>query len=318
MTKKRMSLVAIILAGLKERSVYFQINLSMSSRYQSFHSCRASALHRRTREYRVAGSECNEYHRTADSPGAGAPRSPRPTLCAPEPPPVPEGEPTETADSFDEDESSFGCGVDWQPNRASVGRRTRVPSLRASADVPPSFSLSLCLSFSRRPPSGAHPARTRGITGTRVPNVEDVSSRSVVSCRLTSRSSRRDREPGVRRPSRNEEASVLRWILTGEREPRSCDKDVTPPRYERIVERTDDGLTRQLVGWIVYEVGFEEVNVQCARDVWSSSSGYSKISRRTRPMDVVDRTICAERKCFREAPLNYSELRWRECIEIVH
>lgn len=41
---------------------------------------------------------------------AQARRARRPTLCAPKPPLIPEGEPTETADSFDEDESSFGCG----------------------------------------------------------------------------------------------------------------------------------------------------------------------------------------------------------------
>jgi len=115
---------------------------------------RASRLDRVTKERRVAGSECNECFRPIHL--AQAHRSRRPTLCARESSPVPKGEPTETADSFDEDESSFGCGVDWQPNRASVGRRTRVPSLRVRWRYSLSFSLfSISFSLSLFFPSSA-------------------------------------------------------------------------------------------------------------------------------------------------------------------
>lgn len=73
---------------------------------------------------------------------AQARRARRPTLCAHKPPSIPEGEPTETADSFDEDESSFGCG----------GRLTaelcfsRPANSRAEPSCPPAFlPLSLFL-----------------------------------------------------------------------------------------------------------------------------------------------------------------------------
>lgn len=58
----------------------------------------------------MVGSECNECSPVVPIHLAQARRTRRSTLCAPKPPPILEGEPTETADSFDEDESSFGCG----------------------------------------------------------------------------------------------------------------------------------------------------------------------------------------------------------------
>jgi len=181
----------------------------MLPRYQYF-SC-APTVYRGTRAYRVAGSECNECSRRPIHL-AQARRSRHSPLCIPEPSLSPRGKPTETADTFDEDKSSFGCGgrltVELCLSRPA---NSRAEPSRPLTFLPLSLFLSLFLPFSSSALSRIRFTRDR--------DAQQRDQRR--ECRLdSSLLPHYRRETTVREPeiSKDETSrrSVLRWILNRE------------------------------------------------------------------------------------------------------
>lgn len=220
MIEKRMSSVAIILLGWKERSVYFRINRCRLD-IGPFVRVALRAVHRRTREYRVAGSECNEYHR----PPIHLAQARRARPVSPSAPPSNPLSPRESrrrrrTRSTKTSRVSGAGSTDSRTVLQSAGELACRAFARPLTFLPLSLS-SLCLFFS----SSAHRCIRRVLaTYRRVRNVEDVPPPI-----------RRPADPRRGHPTRSRTEGVFvpremrkppsgpswggSWILTGERAP---------------------------------------------------------------------------------------------------
>lgn len=181
----------------------------MSSRYQTFPSCRASVVYRRTREDRVAGSECNEYHRRL----IHLAQARRICLVSPSAPPSYPLSPRESrrrrrTRSTKTSRVSGAGSTDSRTVLQSAGELACRAFARPLMFLPLSLSSSVSLFLVVRP--SVHPARTRDIPA-RTERFRTFRP-DPSSCRLTSPSFN-VHEPAS--PSRNEKAewSVLRWIV---------------------------------------------------------------------------------------------------------